>query len=306
MTPLPLLFIAGLGRSGSTLLGRLLGSVPGLVSVGELTHLWERGLRDHERCSCGEPFDACPFWTEVGERAFGGWHNIDVEKVLSARAAIERDRFIPMLAVPALSRGRLDEYGRYLVPLYEAVRVTAGADVVVDSGKHVAAAMVLQRLDGIDLSMVHLVHDSRGVAYSWTKQMARPERTDGEFMARWSPPHTAIRYLAYNLALHAIADKKSLLVRYEDLVRQPDLEMARILELVNKLNVSADAWSGGAVELGLDHQIGGNPMRFSSGRIPLVVDDAWRDRLPVKSRRVVTALTMPLLSGYDYLGKRSA
>ena len=245
--------------------------------------------------------------SEVGDRAFGGWRNIDVERVLGCQGG---DRTRPLhpsaRRAGSVARAGWREYGQYLVPLYEAVRVTAGSDIVVDSGKHVAAAMVLRRLEGIDLSMVHLVRDSRGVAYSWTKEMARPERTDGETMARWTPAHTATRYLAYNLALHAIADDKSVLVRYEDLVRQPDLEMARILQLVGKHKVSSGTSRDGEVELGLDHQIGGNPMRFSRGRIPLVVDDAWRDRLPANSRRVVTAITVPLLSGYDYLGKRSA
>jgi hypothetical protein len=80
--------------------------------------------------------------------------------------------------------------------------------------------------------------------------------------------------------------------------------MGRVLELVDKPNTYRPG--DNEVDLGLDHQIGGNPMRFSSGRIPLAVDDAWRQRLPAGSRRLVTAITVPLLSGYDYLGKRSA
>ena len=155
---------------------------------------------------------------------------VDVERVLTCRAAIERDRFIPLLAMPAAgTEPARRAYGEYLVPLYEAVRVTAGADIIVDSGKHASAAMVLRRIEGIDLSMVHLVRDSRGVAYSWTKRLARPERTDGETMARWSPPHTAVRYIAYNLALHAIADDSSVVLRYEDLMRIPTVELDRFL-----------------------------------------------------------------------------
>ena len=41
----PVLFVGGLGRSGSTLLARMLGTIPGMVSVGELVHLWKRGPR---------------------------------------------------------------------------------------------------------------------------------------------------------------------------------------------------------------------------------------------------------------------
>ncbi|HEY2794503.1 MAG TPA: sulfotransferase, partial [Micromonosporaceae bacterium] len=33
-------FLGGLGRSGTTLLERILGEVPGVCALGELVHLW--------------------------------------------------------------------------------------------------------------------------------------------------------------------------------------------------------------------------------------------------------------------------
>ena len=62
----PVLFIAGFGRSGSTLLDRLLGSTPGVHSGGELAAIWTHGLVDDRLCSCGAPFSGCPFWRAVG------------------------------------------------------------------------------------------------------------------------------------------------------------------------------------------------------------------------------------------------
>ncbi len=43
------LFTGGLGRSGSTLIEKLLNELPGTFAVGETIHLWERGVRDQER-----------------------------------------------------------------------------------------------------------------------------------------------------------------------------------------------------------------------------------------------------------------
>ena len=40
MTPAPVLYIGGWGRSGSTLLSHLLGGLDGMVSVGELRYVW--------------------------------------------------------------------------------------------------------------------------------------------------------------------------------------------------------------------------------------------------------------------------
>ena len=58
---------------GPRLLERALGELPGVLSIGETVHLWDRGLRDNELCGCGQPFSSCPFWRSVGDVAFGGW-----------------------------------------------------------------------------------------------------------------------------------------------------------------------------------------------------------------------------------------
>ena len=57
-TPQKLLFIGGLGRSGSTLIEKLLNEFNDAFAIGESVHLWERGLRDNELCGCGEAFAA--------------------------------------------------------------------------------------------------------------------------------------------------------------------------------------------------------------------------------------------------------
>ena len=44
------------------------------------------GIVDDDLCGCGKPFHACPFWTAVGERAFGGWSQVDVERLRWLRA----------------------------------------------------------------------------------------------------------------------------------------------------------------------------------------------------------------------------
>ncbi|MDP9239191.1 MAG: sulfotransferase family protein, partial [Actinomycetota bacterium] len=56
------------------------------------------------------------------------------------------------------------------------------------------------------------------------------------------------------------------------------------------------------VELGVDHSVWGNPMRLRTGREPLRRDDSWRAGLPAADRRIVTALSLPALARYGYLG----
>ena len=66
----PLVYVGGSARSGSTLLERMLASIPGYCSVGELAFIWERSVLRNDRCGCGARFHDCTFWKEVGEAAF--------------------------------------------------------------------------------------------------------------------------------------------------------------------------------------------------------------------------------------------
>ena len=92
------IYLGGLGRSGTTLLERMLGGLPGVCALGEVVHLWQRGVRDDEQCACGRPFSACGFWCAVGERAFGGWDRAPLDRIIALRRQVERTRHIPRLA----------------------------------------------------------------------------------------------------------------------------------------------------------------------------------------------------------------
>ena len=64
MTTPKITYILGAGRSGSTVLERLLSSAPDVVGVGEVATLWRQPLSDLT-CSCGAPAPECAFWTDV-------------------------------------------------------------------------------------------------------------------------------------------------------------------------------------------------------------------------------------------------
>ena len=125
------LFIAGLGRSGSTLVDRVLGSLPGVQSLGEVVHLWQRGLVDNETCGCHEPFRSCPFWGKVGQAAYGGWDDFDVAEAMRLQRAVDRTRYVPLLAAPGIVPGfrrSVERYASQLGDLYHAAAEVAGAD----------------------------------------------------------------------------------------------------------------------------------------------------------------------------------
>jgi hypothetical protein len=298
------LFLGGLGRSGTTLVERLLGELPSVRALGEVVHLWQRDIRDDERCGCGARFSACTFWKRVGERAFGGWGNVDVDRVHALRDAVERTRHIPRLATAQEAPAEVREYASFYARVYAAAAEVAGARVVVDSSKHSALAHVLRWADDIDLRVVHVVRDARGVAYSWTKTVARPETDGTDDMTRYSPSRSALLWNAHNAAFSLLARRGVAVrrVRYEQFLADPRAalrELAAYAEIEVRES-DLDFLGDGHADLTVGHSAAGNPMRFTVGRLPLRRDDDWVRSLPGGQRRLVGAVCAPLLRAYGY------
>lgn len=304
-----ILYVGGSGRSGSTLLDRILGQVPGVVSTGELARLWDSGLRDNRRCGCGEPFRECPFWSEVGQRAYGGWANVDLARVLYLGRTVRRHRYLALDAFPRLARSylrRREELCAVLVPLYRSVAEVSRCRVVVDSSKEVVYAMLLRHAFPESLRLLHLIRDGHGVAHSWTKHVAAQSGGTAPWeMDRYSPAHTAVRWSGYNLALEVVGLLGTPIrrLRYEDLIRAPSAELAAVLSYAFG-SCDADPMPflvGQTAEVGVTHTVAGNPVRFVQGQIQLCLDDSWRSVMRPRDRLAVTVLAAPALWRYGYL-----
>ncbi|UMG91341.1 sulfotransferase [Nocardioides sp. TF02-7] len=283
----------------------MLAEMPGVVVLGELRHMWERGIGNDELCACSTPFSECPFWRSVGDRAFGGWDRLDVERVLWLKDTVDRKRRLTRTTrrrTPPDLRDDLLAYTGHYRRIYEAAAEVAGASVVVDSSKVVPLPMALSHDPAIDLRIAHIVRDPRGVAYSWQKSVARPEK-EGESMPRIGLVDSTQNWVVHNMSMTGLRYRGVPVhrLRYEDLVRDPG-------------PVVRDLWRGlrlpGSAELPLSdrhtitlngtHSVAGNPMRFRTGETTVRPDTEWVGRMNARDRRAVTALSLPLLKRYGY------
>lgn len=306
---LRILYVAGSGRSGSTLLDRLLGELPGVVSTGELARVWENGLRDNRRCGCGQPFLDCAFWSAVGWQAYGGWARVDLDRALYLGRTVRRHRYLALNAAPGVwpaYRRRRAELCELVRPLYEAVAAVSGCPVVVDSSKELVYAALLRHAFPDSLRLVHLVRDGHGVAHSWTKVVAARSGGPAQLeLDRYHPAHSALRWNGYNLALDALRLVGIPLVRlrYEDLIAAPVEQMRRVAAFAG-VPVAASALSflsPACARIGVSHTVAGNPMRFTQGALPLRLDEEWRHSMLPGHRRTVSVLAAPALLRYGYL-----
>ncbi|MEU3019350.1 sulfotransferase [Nocardiopsis sp. NPDC007018] len=297
-----------MGRSGSTLIERLLGELPGFCSVGEVVHLWRRGLVENELCGCGAPFGDCGFWGEVGQRAFGGWRCLDAEAVLRLKDGVDRTRFLPGLLHGVSEQGalaaRCARYTELYHRLYAAVAEVSGARVIVDASKHASLAACLRWRYGARMRLLHVVRDPRAVAHSWSKRVARPDAAPGSSepeMARYSAGRSAVQWMTQNSTLDELARQgvPTLRVRYEDFVDAPEAEFGRIAAFAGHAGEPPRLGEGG-VELSGGHAVSGNPMRFRAGPVGVRADHGWRRGLAPWRRRLVEAVTAPTRGRYGY------
>ncbi|WP_418276066.1 sulfotransferase [Isoptericola jiangsuensis] len=303
------LYIGGIGRSGTTLLERSIGQDGEVVQLGEVMHLWKRSLRYDESCGCGSPFSECEFWGEVGRRAFGGWSEVDIDRVLELKAQVDRAVMVPkvLLASPDSSWGRaVAEYASYYVRIYQAAAHVTGARVVVDSSKQSSLAYILAGRPELDLRVLHCVRDARAVAHAWGKEVVRPEaRTaDVALMTRYRPSRLSMYWMVHNAEMDGLgtfAGVPKVRVRYEDWVTDPRSTVLSVREFAGlDDDAGADHLGDGTVRLEPSHSCSGNPSRFATGVIEIRPDRRWIQDQSVRARRTVSLLTWPLMLRYGY------
>lgn len=61
-------YVCGYGRSGSTLLGRVLAFEQQAVAIGEATHIGSSRFLSTSQCSCGRKYPTCDYWADVHRR----------------------------------------------------------------------------------------------------------------------------------------------------------------------------------------------------------------------------------------------
>ncbi len=307
VSKIPVLFIGSVPRSGSTIMSDLLNENPHMVNIGELVHLWQRGVIENNLCGCGHAFDACEFWSEVGQIAFGGWDRISGERMRTLQLRADRTRHIPSLMVPSTARffaTSITQYGAVMSRVLRAVLEVSDKPMIVDTSKHISTALLLRQLPDVDLRILHVVRDPRGVANSWSKIITRPEVQGGDAeMDTLHPGRIGLRWLWFNWAFSNMdrLGVPTTMVRYEDFVQNPAETLDQIFDFAG-LEPMAQSLFASEEPLILDggHSVSGNPLRLESKPVQLRVDEQWRTDLDPKMRSLVSAVTRPMLGRYRY------
>lgn len=275
-----LLYITYSSHSGSTLLAFLLNDHPDIVSLGHMTG-W-RNAPEGFRCSCGQALRGCPFFRRVADAFRKAGLEFEFSNFGTAYRVTRHDRLnryllgaLPYVHSPLLERMRdalvghiprfaatLAEQDRRNMLLISTALSYKGARVAVDKSTSENRIHHLRRLDGVELAVIHLVQDPRGVVL-----------TDRE-RRNWEPVLATRMWLRKNARIIESTSRASPVttVYYEDLVDRTNDVLGEIHQF---LGLRQQAFDGNFKKS--EHHILGNSMRFGE---PVIRKDArWRTML---------------------------
>lgn len=236
-----IIYIFGLGRSGSTILDILLGNGKDILSCGELNRYPGRKGKPAYWCL----FKNSPtflFWDEINTKLAKQFYD---DNIVYPRLRELTRKYEYHTSFFRKKEADFKEYSYFLLSLYQTLFETIDSSIIVDSSKYSAKALRLAEVASphYQLGFIYLRRDPRGVVNSFAKQGVR-QPSKPYFQANWY-------YLLVNLlckyTVYQLKKQKYPLieVKYEDLIAKPvetisaiqeqlDLDLTNVIEKVKR------------------------------------------------------------------------
>lgn len=304
-----LIYIAGYGRSGSTLLDMVLGTHPDAIGMGELTHIFDFWLSDNT-CSCKETYKYCTFWNEVMSRWSTSLPDMSIAEAAMVTRQVEDSlsswrKWLPKHKVIT------QKYGLIWQTMIDTIAEIAAVSTVIDSSKSTRTvterATALVNYSQLDVRIIHLVRDPRAVMWSYLRGNNIKLEAGQAVPNRGGVLRAVLGWNTANLYAARGRDSRNnapLLVRYEDFVEDPYKELNRISQSLMLDYAPIMKHLKEELPIKPDHGVAGNRLR-RKGLTKLKKDEEWKDRLP-KHARLVAHLNQPFASKYGYAHPRKA
>ena len=279
---IPLLYLLGAGRSGTTIVATVLNAHPEICTVGEmhqfLQYLYKGGI-----CSCGEPLNDCEFWKKILDDL--QWDREKINEDYAYSENKERHRNIGKLL---LSR-RVDKlYLDIHEAIFTSIQKHASKEAFLDSSKYISRFLLLRKSKVLNTKGIFIVRDIRGVIHSFNKQVQTPRKP-------WS---SILYYLAINLYGELVyrLDKNVIKIKYEDFIDNPGVQLEQIYKHIfdkhQKEVILQEVFE-------MPHIIGGNRMK-KQNKISIRKDLEWKSSIKRYKQIIyyIAALPLMILNGY--------
>ena len=298
-------YLAGSGHTGSTLLALLMNTHPAVASVGEVAvkpRIRHRNDAHRQKCSCGALVGDCGFWRRIFQQVneqgleFGPdtWTNdYRFTHPLLHRVFTRESSHALVRAFRGWSERRLPAYRRRIgfidrvnAAFVDAVLEATEADVFFDTSKGAVRLARLLASPEFDVRVVTLVRDVRAFAASARRRGVSLAEAAGT----WKKDQLTIRR-----EVAALSPDRRTLLRYEDLCADPAATLRRLCDFCGVAHAEFPRRL-----FSHEHHVLGNNMRMA-GPIEVRLDQRWRAELTesdqAKAVRIAGSLHREF--GYD-------
>lgn len=218
------IYIAGSGRTGSTLLSALIAQHPSCFNIGQSRDV-SIALRESSQCTCGKNITKCEYWSLVLEMIESASTKINISrepklfKKLCNSISTFRGRNKPgsLKEIISLHTSYID----YLGCKYTACSEIANDAVLVDSSKSPELVVALSQIPEIELKVINLVRYPGAVAVSWHKRNNDWQHTM-KMCKAWKKRQEQLRDFT------RFADIPVKRILYEDFVSNPKTVLSEI------------------------------------------------------------------------------
>jgi len=305
-----ILLITGSGRSGSTLLSKLLNEIDGAFNVNELVFLHLNGVVRDYPCNTGEKFSESAVWQNI-MTSYRQKNEIDLLEykphLIPNTRKLVKAQFLPFREATLAQGEYFKRYQKAIKDLYDSIFEVTNASIIIDSSKIAPFVNVVAQMEDFERYVLHLVRDPRAVAHSWQKTIRREDvdASTNLFMEKRTPARSSIRWQLVNQFAEALKKHPSIkyqYLKYENFAAKPDQYIADILKFLDLPVEAIPVEKGNTIHLKReDFGIWGNPnVRTQKNIVKVKMDDQYKVELPWKDRMIATIYAMPLLWKYGY------
>ncbi|MFW6110117.1 MAG: hypothetical protein ACOC6Q_01705 [Patescibacteria group bacterium] len=269
-----LIYIAGTGHCGSTLLDLIIGSAPEVFSTGELgfyniykdNKIYNKENPDYI-CTCGKDFNKCKIWQKVNTNS-----NFKIKKIFSLWESLKIVLFTLFPFIPFNKNKYTDDTHNLLEKLKKVIN-SKKTIYFLDSSKDPRRLFYLFNNKNLEIFPIFLTREAGGVAYSYSKKenLKKGKKRKSFYL-------TLLKWLLVNFVTGKMLKNNpdKILIKYKDFCENPE----NYIKLINKklsINIPAKDFLE-KVNKGTYHNIDGNVLRFNE-ITEIKRDNKWKTKL---------------------------
>ncbi len=296
MTNSKIIYINSYERSGSTLLGMLLGLHPDIINIGEIRNL-EDYYTNNKKCFCGLEVKNCDWWKKILNT-----EQIDINNFLmktKSSIIIKIMTFISLLPfgfkiiyiIRKFNKSIKNEItaSENILKIYNIINKKEKPKFIVDSSKRFLQANCIKSKIKDEVYLIRLVRDGRGVANSIKKRKGNDFRP---YLKKWKRTNK-LSGLLYN----KFSKNRRYFIRYEDFTSNYQSEINKLFEFIGLSKLDFTEVSDRDC-----HFIGGSStLRDRKMTIENIIsDDSWKKNLSEKELSIFNKIAGKLNKKYGY------